>query len=261
MVDQSGYTTNYVYDAAGRLAALTDGSNSAIVTYMYDAASRLTRQDYANGTYTTYQYDAAWNLTHLINFAANGTVNSRYDYSYNLLNPVTSMATLDGTWTYTCDAAGQLTRAIFTSANPQISPTKIYRTAMTQPAIGSARSSMVSPPTTSANSMDEYTSVGGTLQQYDSDGNLIVDGTNTYTYNQLDELTSVATRQNTSRVHVQLSGPARRLQVERRDDAIPDLSRRAWAISLPNTKDSSGNLFAHFQLRVDIGQSNVARLG
>ena len=40
-MDQTGYTVNYSYDAAGRLAGLTDGSDDPIVSYTYDTAGRL----------------------------------------------------------------------------------------------------------------------------------------------------------------------------------------------------------------------------
>src|SRR5208283_2256587 len=42
-----------------------------------------------------------------------------------------------------------------------------------------------------ANSLNQYTSVGGVTYRYDANGNLLFDGTNTYTYNSLNELTSV----------------------------------------------------------------------
>ena len=37
------------------------------------------RQDNGNGTYTTYAYDAAGDLLHLVNYAPDGIVNSRFD--------------------------------------------------------------------------------------------------------------------------------------------------------------------------------------
>jgi uncharacterized protein RhaS with RHS repeats len=40
--------------------------------------------------------------------------------------------------------------------------------------------------------MNQYTSVGGVTYKYDKNGNLLSDGTNTYTYNSLNELTSVS---------------------------------------------------------------------
>ena len=120
MVDQTGYTLNYRYTPAGELSELTDSSNNPIVTYTYDADGRMMEQDNANGTSTTYQYDAAGNVMHLINFAADHSIASRFDYSYDLLGQVISIGTLDGAWTYSYDAAGQLIRAIFSSTNPGI---------------------------------------------------------------------------------------------------------------------------------------------
>ena len=49
--------------------------------------------------YTTYTYDADGNLLHLVNYASGTTVNSRFDYTYNALGQVATMATVDGTWT------------------------------------------------------------------------------------------------------------------------------------------------------------------
>jgi RHS repeat-associated protein len=197
MVDQSGYTVNYVYTPAGELQELTDGNNNAITTYTYDADGRLSRQTNANGTYSTYQYDVAGNVTHLINFAADNSVSSRFDYSYDLRGNVISMATLDGTWTYSYDAASQLIRAIFTSTNPTVPNQDL---AYNYDPAGNRTSTIINGVTTNyvANAMNEYTSIGGTAQQYDADGNLIFDGTNTYTYNQLDELTSVTNSQGTT---------------------------------------------------------------
>ena len=108
-VDQTGYRLNYTYDALGNLSTITDGTGAAIVTYSYDADNRLSRKDMGNGTYTTYVYDADGNVTSLINHAPDGTINSEFLYTYDSRGLVSSMVTLQGTWTYTYDALGQLT--------------------------------------------------------------------------------------------------------------------------------------------------------
>ncbi len=197
IVDQSGYTTNYAYDSAGRPWKVLDAANNPLATYTYDAMSRVVRQDNANDTYTTIAYDANGNILHLINFAPDNSVNSRSDYSYNLLGQMTGMATLDGAWTYSYDTGGQLTRAVFTSINPAISNQDL---AYNYDAVGNRTSTIINGVTTSytANSMDQYTSVGGTLRQYDTNGNLIFDGTSAYTYNQLNQLTGISNAQGTS---------------------------------------------------------------
>ena len=83
MVDQTGYTTNYIYDAAGRLSELTDGSSNPIVTYTYDTVGRLSKKTNGNGTYTSYTYDADGNVVDLINYSASNAVQSSFVYTYN----------------------------------------------------------------------------------------------------------------------------------------------------------------------------------
>ena len=148
MVDQTGYTVNYVYDSVGRLTGLTDAGSNPIVTYAYDAAGRLTSKTNGNGSATTYQYDANGNVLHLSNTAPGGAVNSRFDYVYNKLGEETSETTLDGTWTYTYDADGQLTHAVFASTNINIASQNLLPTPTTPTETASPPSSTASPPPT-----------------------------------------------------------------------------------------------------------------
>jgi RHS repeat-associated protein len=194
MVDQDGFAVKYAYDAVGRLSDLTDDAGARIDHYTYDAAGRLSREDKGNGTYTTYQYDAAGELLHLVNFAPNGLVNSRFDHSYDALGRRMTMVTLDGAWAYTYDAIGQLTHAVFTSTNPVV-PSQDLR--YDYDADGNRTRTVLNGTATdyTANSLNEYTQVGGANYNYDLDGNLtsVTDaaGTSTYTYDALDRLTGV----------------------------------------------------------------------
>ena len=192
MVDQTGYTVNYQYDAVGRLAGLTDGANSPVVTYTYDSAGRLARKDNGNGTYITYQYDANGNVIHLINFAPDKTVSSQFDYTYDPLGRRTSMATLDGTWTYSYDDTGQLTHAVFASTNASVPSQDL---AYNYDALGNRTSTVINGVATlyTANKLNEYTSVGGVAQSYDADGSRLSDGTDSFTYDALDRLISATT--------------------------------------------------------------------
>ena len=56
----------------------------------------------------------------MVNAQADGTVNSRFDYTYDNLGRRTEVDTLDGTWNYTYDLTGQLTGAVFASTNSDI---------------------------------------------------------------------------------------------------------------------------------------------
>jgi RHS repeat-associated protein len=190
MVDQTGFTVNYAYDSVGRLSSLTDGNGNLIVTYTNDNNGRLSLKTNGNGTYTTYQYDADGNVLHLINYAPNGTINSRFDYTYNALGLETTQITLDGTWTYTYDADGQLIQAVFASTNPSVPSQDL---AYSYDAMGNRTTTVINGSTIAyiTNNVNEYTSVGGVGYTYDKDGNLTFDGANTYSYNSLNQLISV----------------------------------------------------------------------
>ena len=190
MVNQTGFTVKYAYDADGRLSELTDGGGHMIVAYTYDADGRLSRKTNGNGTYTTYAYDADGNLLHLVNDTSGGAVNSRFDYTYNALGLETSEATQAGTWTYTYDADGQLIHAVFASTNSSIPSQDL---AYSYDAMGNRITTVINGVTTAytTNNLNETTSVGGVKDTYDADGNLISDGANTYTYNSLNQLIGV----------------------------------------------------------------------
>jgi RHS repeat-associated protein len=188
MVDQDGFTVNYAYDEAGRLARLTDASGSPIVDYGYDSAGRLVREDKGNGTYTTYEYDAAGQILHLVNHAPDGSVNSRFDYTYDELGRRTSMASLDGVWSYEYDDSGQLTHAVFDSTNQDIDDQDL--TYIYDPA-GNRIRTIINGVTTeySTNNMNQYTAVGTATYGYDADGNMIskADGGDNWSYTFSDE--------------------------------------------------------------------------
>jgi RHS repeat-associated protein len=189
MVDQSGFVVNYAYDAMGRLSGLTDAGGQSIVSYTYDEVGRLSRENNGNGTYTTYEYDAAGQLLHLVNYAAGGSVNSRFDYTYDTLGRRIGMTTLEGTWQYGYDATGQLTSVTLPAGR-----TIQYqydaagnRTTVTDNGVASSYA---------ANNLNQYTSAGGANYTYDADGNLTSktqEGkTWTYTYDAENRLSGVA---------------------------------------------------------------------
>ncbi len=200
MVDQDSFTVNYHYDQAGRLAGLTDRTAEIIVSYSYDPVGRLDRRDMGNGTYTTYEYDAVEQLLHLVNHAPDGSVNSRFDYTYDRLGRRTGMTTLDGQWTYQYDATGQLTRAVFQSVNAAVADQDL--TYVYDPA-GNRIRTIKGGVTTEyvSNNLNQYTTVGTAAHSYDVDGNLVsvVDGPESavYTYDEENRLTRVVLPEGT----------------------------------------------------------------
>ena len=178
------YTTNYSYDSLGRLDKLTDGNGNLIIDYDYHFVSgQLVKETNGNGTYTSYSYDLVGQLISLVNAQADGTVNSRFDYTYDNLGRRTEVATHDGTWSYEYDLTGQLTGAVFASTNPDIESqdlTYVYDAA------GNRTQTIVNGVTEnySTNNLNQYQSAGTTTYSYDLDGNLIskTKGGNSWTY-------------------------------------------------------------------------------
>ena len=166
MANGDGLVVNYGYDDLGQLAQLTDGNGANIITYTYDAIGRLSREDNGNGTYTTYSYDRVGQLLSLVNYKDDSTVNSRYDYIYDVMGRRTSMTTLEGTMNYTYDAIGQLT-GVSLPGGRSIQ----YRYDAAGNRIAVTDSGVTSNYST--NNLNQYTNAGAATFTYDTDGNLL----------------------------------------------------------------------------------------
>ena len=258
MVDQSGFTVQYSYDAAGRLAGLTDGSGNTIVTYAYDAAGRLDRETHGNGTYTTYAYDAADQLLHLVHFAPDNSVLSRFDYTYDVLGRRTSVTTFDGTTTYGYDAVGRLISVVLPNNR-----TITYQYDAAGNRVSVADNGMVTSYTT--NDLNQYTQVGGKSNSYDADGNLLdatggLSGNASYTYNDLGQLVSVTTSAGTWSYQYDALGD--RIAMTHDGQTTQYLVDPTGLGSVIGEYDGSGQLVAHYTyglgLTSRVGAGNTA---
>ena len=184
MTDQSGFTVNYNYDQAGRLSSVTDATGAISASYIYDATGQTVRINKGNGTYTTFDYANDGRLLHLINYSPGNTVNSRFDYTYDPLGRRDSVTTLDGKTTFGYDADRRLTSVSLPDGRTL---TYVYDAAGNR--IGVSDNGAATAYTT--NNLNEYTSIAGTSQSYDSAGNLRGSGTSSYVYDPLNRLAAV----------------------------------------------------------------------
>ena len=109
MIDQTGFTENYTYNALGHSVASPTPVSSSIVSYSYDPAGRWPERSTATALTPSILTNAAGELLALVNFAPNGSINSSFSYTYDALGRETSMVTSGGTTNYGYDADGQLT--------------------------------------------------------------------------------------------------------------------------------------------------------
>jgi RHS repeat-associated protein len=200
MLDPTGNRVNYHYDAVGRLERLTDAGDGLIVRYEYDAAGRLSRETKGNGTYTAYAYNAGGDLEYLVNHAPDGSVQSRFGYTYDLAGLRSGMTTLDGQWTYEYDAAGQLVHAAFDSTSAGIPDQDlVYQYDAAGNRVSATENG--TPVSYVSNNMNQYTAVGAAAYTYDDDGNLISEtnaaGTSTYSYDVENRLVQAITPEGT----------------------------------------------------------------
>jgi RHS repeat-associated protein len=241
MVDQGGFTVVYHYDAVGRLDSLKDGSGTLIVSYHYDPSGRLDRKVMGNGTSTTYQYDAAGNLLHLVNYAPDNSVISRFDYLYDHFGRPTSVTTLTGTTTYRYDTTGQLTSV---SLPGDHAITYQYdangnRMAVTDNGVATNYTT---------NDLNQYTTVGNTKYTYDADGNLVSQtdstGTTSYSYNDLGQLVGVVSPKGTWSYQYDALGD--RIAVTQPGRKTQYLIDPTGLGDVVGEYDGNGNLVAHY---------------
>nr|MCU0871095.1 dockerin type I domain-containing protein [Pirellulaceae bacterium] len=194
MATGDGFSVQYAYDAQGRLGRLSDDDGQTIVAYGYDAAGRLARKDQGNGTFTTYAYLPKDLLGSVINSAPDGSVQSRFDYTYDSLDRPASMTTLAGTFTYAYDALGQLTSATLPGG----------RTVGYEYDAAGNRVAVIDNGVTTTyavNGVNQCTAAGPVTYQYDADGNLVsktdAAGTTHYAYDSESHLVSIVSPTDT----------------------------------------------------------------
>ena len=177
-------------------------------SHQYDPAGRIAVKRLDNGLFTTYQYDSAGQLLALTNALAPyvqprgplaiATVLSSFNYTYDSRGRRISMDTLDGGWSYEYDDLGQLTHAVLASTAADI-PNQDLRYVYDE--VGNRVWTVENGVTKqyTANSLNQYVTVGTTNYTFDADGNLIKEvstqGTTTYVYNDENRLVSATSPQ------------------------------------------------------------------
>jgi RHS repeat-associated protein len=195
MVDQDGFATRYDYDLLGRLTRLTEDNGTLLVRYDYDAIGRLEREEKGNGTYSTYTFDAAGQLESVTNHAPDGVPTSWFDYTFDTNGRLSSLDTHDGLWTYSYDAVGRLTQAVFDATNAEIPDQDLL---YEYDAAGNRQRTVENGVESLyvVNSLNQYTSVGNTTYEYDASGNVVLitspTGSTSLAYDAENRLVSVS---------------------------------------------------------------------
>lgn len=176
----------YYYDEMNRLTDINDYDSNSIVNYAYDALSRRETATYANGAEISYDYDTAGRLLNLDN-QINGSTNKTYGYTYDPVGNRLTM-TVDGAdvHSYVYDKINQLTNVDYPAGYFANDTAFNYDAVMNRGTVNDGTATDYS-----VNSLNQYTTVGGTSLSYDNNGNLTDDGTNKYYYDSRNRLTDV----------------------------------------------------------------------
>ena len=173
ITDGGSYYVKYTYTDLGFLEKVLDGNNGdALITqYTYTSDGRFLRETQGNGTYTEYNYDQYGNLLTKKTCDVSDQELSRFDYTYDGRGLISTMTTLDGTWTYAYDAIGQLTASVYVASSGEVANQNL---SWKYDAMGNRISSTENGTTTAyvGNNMNQYLSAGDYTYTYDADGNM-----------------------------------------------------------------------------------------
>lgn len=182
-------TIDNIFDGLGRLSSQTTaiGGASRPVSYLYDADGNKLRITHPDGNYWTYDYDG---LDRMVAVKENGTTTIA-TMVYNAAGLESSETRGGVATTFGYDGIGRLsslsddlpggttgditTTLSYNYANQLISRTRT-NTSYAWPGYVN-----VSRPYT-ANGLNQYSTAGGATFAYDANGNLVSDGTISYTY-------------------------------------------------------------------------------
>jgi RHS repeat-associated protein len=203
-------TVTYVYDAAGRLSQVAD-STSGLITYGYDNFDHLTSKMTSQGT-INYTYDAADRRTSMT-VAGQPTVNYVYDsanrltqitqgvttasLAYDDASRLTSISRSNGIIVeYSYDQASNITSIVYRKDATLIGNLTYQYDALGKRTKTSGSLARTGSPqalsSATYGAANRLTQRAGSNFTYDDNGNLTSDGTNSYNWNARNQLISMS---------------------------------------------------------------------
>jgi YD repeat-containing protein len=163
----AGYVT-YGYDELDRLDLLQDGGVTTLSQWSWDELSRPVTRVLPSGVASTWTYDEASRVATITHADSGGPIDAR-TYGRDPTGTITSLIDGLGTHVYGYDASKQLTSVDYGAASPFPDTTWTYDDA------GSRLTETASSSTAYvSNALNQYASVGGVTQLYDTNGNLVL---------------------------------------------------------------------------------------
>ncbi|XP_053392818.1 uncharacterized protein LOC123564214 isoform X2 [Mercenaria mercenaria] len=167
ILSENGYYIQYRYNELGLVHQVLNQEENVILSAEYSRSGKITKKHLGNGAYTEYAYDATTGLLKtLSNFYPNGTLVSVFNYSYSSRNRRIAVETLDGTWKFKYDRAGQ----VISMTDPNGNTTDYtYDNRKNRKIV--SKNGMDDHNT--VNEMNQYIKYGTSYLRYDRNGNVI----------------------------------------------------------------------------------------
>jgi RHS repeat-associated protein len=187
-VDSLSGTVTRIYDNLDRLTQ--EGSQMGTVSYSYDAAGRRTGMSVTGQPMSSYSYDDADRLTQIVRGAA------VVGFAYDNANRRSALTLPNGVVTeYAYDAASRMTELTYRNGPAILGAlTYTYDAAGNRTRIGGAwaRTGLPAPVASATyDAGNRQISFAGQTLAYDLNGNLVSDGTTTYTWDARNRLSSL----------------------------------------------------------------------
>ncbi|SHF14153.1 RHS repeat-associated core domain-containing protein [Seinonella peptonophila] len=183
----------FTFDNINQLIKITE-NNLVRARFTYDETERLASRRNGDKTTSLYRYNGAGDLLQVVNYIETGEIIDSFSYTYNQKGNITSVTSNIGTTIYDYDQLEQLTKETRPNGD-----TIEY----TYDEVGNRLTKKVTTGGTSTtttytyNDVNELTSVGGTTYTHDLNGNLTSDGSYSYVYDTEDRLIAVKQGVNT----------------------------------------------------------------
>ncbi|MFP3757693.1 RHS repeat-associated core domain-containing protein [Cupriavidus sp. SIMBA_020] len=197
-VDSVGGTITRSYDVFDRLTSETTPQGG--VSYTYDAGGRRKTMTVAGQPTVSYTWDAANRLTQIQQAAGatNGNTIQTIGFSYDAANRRTQTTYANGiVATYSYDAASQLIGIAYKKADGTLigDLAYTYDAAGQRTGMGGSLArvdSGTAVSTTEFNANNQLVKWNNQSLSYDANGNLTSDGTNTYTWDERNQLRGIS---------------------------------------------------------------------
>ncbi len=248
LIYPSGVSVGYSYTNRNQISSISQGS-IGLAQYAYDLDGNVLNKSLANGTQVSFVYDLNNNLTTLNN-TLSGISFARFDYGYNAVNMRTfeQRDSAKGD-VFSYDQVDQVTGVNYDTTNPSTTATGPDRTVSYSFDTTGNRSNVVDSvngtSSYTANNLNQYTTVGASVLSYDLNGNLAT-GNNggLYLYDSQNRLLTAKVGGKVGTID-QFSYDSKNRVVERQvNAAITYLIYDGW--NLIEERDSNGNVLATY---------------